>query len=258
MGLDAYVSCRCWQDGLATPCPVGPVGHDEDGHLTLVQPGEYDATAENAFYAWLAGDACPHPHMELVSEGVANWTGVRLFQQALRAAGEERFPTLAAALPDRNDGGFPAEQAAAVLAELDAFRASAVADEVALVDEATGQVVMQYVEACRGVFMYGPGWHAGVDPDGFFVAGDADPPVTLFRAARFTQRTLPDGRVELAAGGTRTVVAMRPVGQHRSPPPERLAVRTRSRSADDYAYLVEPLRRLCAASLATGNPVVWC
>nr|WP_258544910.1 hypothetical protein [Micromonospora provocatoris] len=63
--------------------------------------------------------------------------------------------------------------------------------------------------------------------------------------------------MEFTAGGTRTVVAMRPVGEHGEPPPERLAVRTRSRSGGDFAYIVEPLRRLCAASVATGNPVMW-
>ncbi|MFG1676004.1 hypothetical protein [Micromonospora sp. NPDC049282] len=259
MGLDAYVSCRCWQDGLATPCPVGPIGHDEDGRPTLIQTGEYDATAENAFYAWMSGDACPHPHMELVSEGVANWTGVRMFQQALRAAGVDRFPTLAAALPDRNDGGLPAARAADALAELDAFAASRLADEVVLVDEATGRSVMPYVEAYRGVLMLGPAYRAGVDPGGFFVLDTgAEPPATLFRATRFTQRPLPGGDVEFAAGATRVRVAMSPVGERGMPPPERLAVRTRARAADDYAYVVEPLRRLCAASLATGNPVRWC
>jgi len=116
---------------------------------------------------------------------------------------------------------------------------------------------MQYVESYHGVFMLGPDFRAGVDPDGFFVVDTADPPVTLFRAVRFGQRPLPGDRVELTAGGTRTVLAMRPVGEHGEPPPERLAVRTRSRSGNDFAYIVEPLRRLCAASVATGNPVMW-
>ena len=259
MGLDAFVYCRCWQDGLATPCPVGPVGYDEDGWLALVQAGEYDGAADNAFYAWMTGDACPHRHMELVSERVSNWSGVRLFQQALRAAGEHRFPTLAAALPDLNGGSLPADRAAVALAELDVIAGTErITDEVELIDEATGAVVMQYVEAYRGLFMFGPGFQAGVDPDGFFVLDRADPPVTLFRAVRFGQRPLPGDRVELTAGGTRTVVAMRPVGEHGEPPPERLAVRTRSRSGGDFAYIVEPLRRLCAASVATGNPVMWC
>lgn len=259
MGLDAFVYCRCWQDGLATPCPVGPVGYDEDGWLALVQTGGYDGVADNAFYSWMSGDACPHRHMELVSEHVANWTGVRLFQQALRAAGGPRFPALPAALPDANGGSLPADRAAVVLAELDAFAGTArITDEVELIDEATGRVLMQYVESYRGVFMFGPGFQAGVDPEGFFVLDRADPPVTLFRAARFGQRALPGDRVEFTVSGTRTVVAMRPVGEHGEPPPERLAVRTRSRSGGDFAYVVEPLRRLCAASVATGNPVMWC
>ncbi|MEW2594565.1 hypothetical protein AB0893_29565 [Micromonospora aurantiaca] len=259
MGLDAFVYCRCWQDGLATPFPAGPVGYDEDGCLALLQPWEGNAAAHNAFYSWMSGDACPHPDMALASEGVANWAGVRLFQQAIRAADPERFPTLAATLPDVNGGSLPADRAAVALAELDAFAGTArITDEVELIDEATGAVVMQYVEAYRGLFMFGPGFQAGVDPDGFFVLDRADPPATLFRAVRFGQRPLPGDRVELTAGGTRTVVAMRPVGEHGEPPPERLAVRTQSRSGGDFAYIVEPLRRLCAASVATGNPVMWC
>ncbi|MEV6520240.1 hypothetical protein AB0M37_31085 [Micromonospora chalcea] len=258
MGLDAFVYCRCWQDGLTTPCPVEPVGIDEEGYLALLLQWEGNEAAHRTFDAWQA-EACPHRHMELVSERVSNWAGVRLFQQALRAAGEHRFPTLAAALPDANGGSLSADRAAVVLAELDAIAGTdRITDEVELIDEATGAVVMQYVEAYRGLFMFGPGFQAGVDPDGFFVLDRADPPATLFRAARFGQRPLPGDRVELTAGGTRTVLAMRPVGEHGEPPPERLAVRSRSRSGDDFAYIVEPLRRLCAASVATGNPVMWC
>ncbi|MGB2570478.1 hypothetical protein ACPFP2_18800 [Micromonospora citrea] len=257
MGLDAFVYCRCWQDGLAAPCPVGPVGFDEDGHLALLQPWEDDPAAHHAFDAWLVR-TCPHELMEQASEGVANWTGVRLFQQALRSVGRERFPTLAAGLPDDNSGRLSPEQATAALAELDEFRESRITDEVVLVDEATGREVMTYVAVYHGVFMFGPGWQAGVDPDGFFVLDTgADPPVTLFRATRFTQRVLLDGRVELVGDDSRTVVAMRPVGRNGTPPPERLAVRVRTRCADDYAYIVEPLRRLCAAAVATGNPVMW-
>ncbi|MEV0429141.1 hypothetical protein [Micromonospora sp. NPDC050495] len=258
MGLDAFVYCRCWQDGLATPCPVGPVGYDEDGWLALLRPWKGNQAAHATFDAWLKG-ACPHQAMEQATEHVSNWAGVRLFQQALRTAGTERFPTLATALPGVNGGSLPADRAAVALAELDAFaRADRIADEVELIDEATGRVLMQYVESYHGVFMFGPGFQAGVDPDGFFVLDRADPPATLFRASRFTQRPLPGDRVEFTVGGARTVLTMRTVGEHGEPPPERLAVRTRSRSGDDFAYLVEPLRRLCAAAVATGNPVRWC
>ncbi|MFI7074889.1 hypothetical protein [Micromonospora sediminicola] len=258
MGLDAYVYCRCWQDGLAAPCPVGPVGYDDDGYLDLLLPWEGNESAHDVFQGWLAR-ACPHELMEQADERVSNWPGVRLFQQAVRSAGTTRFPLLAAALPNNNGGRLPADQVGALLLELDAFRQTRLADEVELVDEATGRGVMTYVEAYRGVLVLGPGLRAGVDPDGFFVLDtSADPPVTRFRATRFTQRPLPGGEVEFVVGTTRTRVAMSPVGEHGQPPPELLAVRTRPRCADDYAYIVEPLRRLCAASLATGNPVMWC
>ena len=229
MGLDAFEHCRCWQDGLATPCPVEPVGIDEEGCLALLLQWEGNEAAHRTFDAWQA-EACPHKAMEQASEHVSNWAGVRLFQQALRAAGPERFPTLATALPNLNGGSLPADRAAVALAELDAFvRTDRVIDEVELVDEATGRVLMPYVEVYRGVFMYGPGFQAGVDPDGFFVQDRADPPVTLFRAVRCGQRPLPGDRVEFSVGGTRTVVAMRPVSDYGEPPPARRAGRTRRR-----------------------------
>lgn len=197
--------------------------------------------------------------MEQVSERVANWAGLRLFQQALRAAGRANFPTLHDVLPNTNDGSVPSEQAALVLAELDLFDTRARAgDETVLVDEATGAAVMTYVAAYDGVSMMGPGYHAGVDPDGFFVRDPGtEPPVTLFRAARFSQRVLPGDEVEFTAGRQRVRVAMPPVGARAGEPPERLRVATRPQPTTDFAYIVGPLRMLCKASVETGNPVMW-
>ncbi|MEV0398183.1 hypothetical protein [Polymorphospora rubra] len=258
MGLDAYVYCRCWQDGLATPPPVGPVGLDEEGYLDLLLPWEGNEDAHTAFDTWVER-ACPHEQMEQAGERVSNWAGLRLFQQTLEAAGWSHFPTLHAGLPSANGGWMPAEQAARVLDELEFFAHRArIEDEVVLVDEATGRELMTYVAAYCGVTMLGPGYRAGVDPDGFFVLDpDADPPVTLFRASRFEQRVLPDGQVEFTGGGTTARVAMPPIGERRTPPP-RLRVESRPRTAADFDYVVGALRRLCEASVATGNPVMWC
>jgi hypothetical protein len=49
---------------------------------------EYGAIDE-----WLK-TGCTHEDMEFASEHIGAWTGVRLFQQALREAGEADFPTL--------------------------------------------------------------------------------------------------------------------------------------------------------------------
>lgn len=258
MGLDAFVYCRCWQDGLTPPPPVGPVGFDEEGYLALLVAGNEYTEADAAFDRWRAS-ACPHELMEQASEHVTNWTGYRLFQQALEAAGWSHFPTLRAELPTANGGRMSPGAAARVLDELDHFeRRAAIDDEVVLVDEATGEVQLTYVAAYQGVLMLGPGYQAGVDPAGFFVLDpDSDPPVTLFRSARFRQRAIRGQRVEFSDGATSLRITMPPVGNAEAPP-ERLRLETRHRSPADFGYLVQPLRRLCRAALATGNAVMWC
>jgi hypothetical protein len=254
VGLDAFVYCRCWQDGLATPPPAEPIGLDEDGYLDLLLPWEGNESAHNAFGAWMK-EACSHERMEQAREHLSNWAGLRLFQEVLPAD----LVTLRTELPNANGGSMPPAQAARMLDELDAFTDRApIADEVVLVDEASDRFVMTYVAAYEGVAMLGPGYRAGVDPDGFFVLDpDAQPPATLFRAARFAQRVLPGGEVEFSADGQRATIAMPPVREHGTEPPHRLAVQARPRSTAYFEYIVTPLRRLCEASLATGNPVMW-
>jgi hypothetical protein len=126
---------------------------------------------------------------------------------------------------------------------------------------------MRYVAAYEGMTMRGPGYRAGVDPDGFFVLDpNTDPPETLFRSTRFRQRIVDAQRVEFADAHGAVEVAMSPVGGtgHRPPivgtegqPPQRLRVKVRPRAGADFAYIVEPLRRLCRAAADSGNPVVW-
>jgi hypothetical protein len=93
VGLDAHVLCRCLDDGLAT-LPPFPVKVDEEDRL--VPDADVDF---HAYLAWL-GSAFEHPSLQLVSVGVSNWSGVRLFQEALRALGADEFPTLLAEIPD--------------------------------------------------------------------------------------------------------------------------------------------------------------
>jgi hypothetical protein len=261
VGLDAFVYCRCWQDGLAAPPPCAPelVGYDEEGYLDLLLPYEGNEAAHDAFAGWMYR-ACPHEDMKYADERVSNWAGYRMFQDVLRMAGRDRFGTLLAELPNSNGGRMPAAAAARVLAELDDFgRRPLPGTDVVLVDEATGATVLEYSAAYHGVTMLGPGYEAGVDPDGFFVYDPAtDPPATLFRSMRFQQRVPVPGRVEFTDGHTVAEVAMPPIGgRPTEPPPQRLRVEHRPRSAADYGYIVEPLRVLCRAAVATGNPVHW-
>jgi hypothetical protein len=258
MGLDAFVYCRCWQDGVATPPPIGPVGFDDEGYLGLTLPWDGNEAAHTAIEIWLTR-ACPHDRMKQAHEHVSNWAGLRLFQQVLDDVGWSHFPALHSGLPRANGGSLPAEQASIVLAELDYFRGvGQLADEVVLADEATGRVLMTYVAAYDGVMMLGPGYRAGVDPEGFFVLDPGvDPPATLFRAQRFSQQAFPGNVVRFVSDELTARVSMPPVGQHDGGQSQWLAVRSRPRTAEDFDYIVQPLRRLCEASVLTGNPVMW-
>ncbi|MFD0973792.1 hypothetical protein [Plantactinospora endophytica] len=259
MGVGAYVYCRCWQDGLAIPAPVGPVGIDQDGRLGLLKLWDRsNADEHGAVEDWLR-HGCPHEDMRFAHEDVGAWAGVRIFQQTLREAGTSNFPRLLSYLPRTNDGWIPAAEVPAVLTELDYFENRArLPDKIVLVDEATGDGLYSYIEGCRGVFVWGRDYDLGVDPDGFFVVDKrVDPPVTLFRTVRFEQRVLPGGELEFADSGRTVRLEMTPIAGYLPVPPQRLAVQVRPGSAADFAYLLGVLRRLCAASLTTGNPVNW-
>ncbi|NUT35218.1 MAG: hypothetical protein HOV79_19355 [Hamadaea sp.] len=256
MGLHGFVHCRCWQDGHAAPAPVEPVGFDDEGWLSLLLPWQ-DHKAEHAEFDQWRERACPHAAMLLANESVANWAGVRLFQQALRAAGAERFPTLLARVPDLDGGKVQAAHAALMLAELEGFDPrAAVEEQVVLLDEETGRILMRHVASYAGVAIWGPGYRAGVDRDGFFIVTATHPPVTRFRAKRFEQHVQPNGEVLFTDDLRQLQLAMPPIGRKEGVTARRLAVHRQLVRAD-FSYIVQPLRTLCMASVSTGNPVIW-
>ena len=135
MGLDATVRCRCFEEGRLRPGPVplDDVYVDEEGYLSsrkldaararltyrqfLARYGDL----QREFEDW-ADSCCEHEDAELCAEHVANWSGCAEFRELVkRAGGEKNYPLLSALLPDGNGGTYPAEKAAAALAELDRF-----------------------------------------------------------------------------------------------------------------------------------------
>jgi hypothetical protein len=242
------VNCRCWKDaGLA-----GPIGFDEDGWLDLLTPN--DPVARRWFEA-----GCEHEDFTLAWADLGSLSGQRALRQTCEAIGWSLLPTLRDVLPTTNDGGIPAADVPAALSELDLFESqvSTVAETV-LLDEATGQEIHGCIGSHSSVFGWNGKLHAGIDPDGFFVLDTgAEPPSTVFRAKRFTQRALGGDVVEFASDSGTVRLPLFLVGGVLPATPERLAAVTRSQSADGWGHWLGSLRKLCAASLATGNPVKW-
>jgi hypothetical protein len=278
VGLDAFVRCRCWEDGLisAPPVPRELIAADEDepGYLGLSVPYDGNEDLHGRFDAWLAQGACAHERMEQARARVANWAGYRLFQQALGAVGWERFPTLRAYLPQGNGGTLPAAYAAAALAELREFEDAAHAGEqVHLVDEDTGRLLAVGVPSYGGVFMLcgSTQHHVGVDEAGLFVRDvSVAPEREEFRSLRCTQEVIgdrADGKGQLvcltdaSTSEQATVALAGPIGRDHAGPagyPRRMRVKKVARSGSDFCYITDSLTEVLRAAQSTGNPVVWC
>jgi hypothetical protein len=160
MGLDAFVSCRCWQDGVTTapPVPQERIVCNEETRLDLSIPYDGNEDLYRDFDNWVDSGACGHEGMSQASVYVSNWTGYRLFQEALKAAMWRHFPTLRAYLPQINGGSLPARAAPRAPAELQRFTSQTrLGTYTYLVDEETGERLNDYVPAYQGVFI----WMAG-------------------------------------------------------------------------------------------------
>jgi hypothetical protein len=253
MGLDAYVRCTCFDEGKTTPFERPDLlGVGEDGEFGLLVPWEDHKELFDRYWEWRQ-TACEHPDMDVASERISNWAGYREFQEALGRLGWDSFPTLRDELPEGNGGAMFPISATKALGELDLFEREQVGSEkTVLVDSDSGELQHTYIACSRGVFLFAgsKGLDAGFDPAGFFLRrreedGDAE----LFRAMR----------VEV----TGTQIVDRDLGT--SFPFDvgwgtgrRFHVEQRITTRGEFDYILRPLRTVFRASVATGNPVIWC
>ena len=285
MGLDATVLCNCYREGRTTALPFADlVVLDEDGYLGLSVPYVNNQANYRLFWKWKE-TCCEHPRMEYGDEHIANWSGYRAFQEALKKADWQNFPTLHAELPEGNGGVMSAVAAAQALQELEYFKNQAdLGSNTFLIETATGETLHEYIASYDGLFIYAgsTGLHFGFDQQGFFIVTAQEPITEVFRARFFEQRLL---EPELNRNGEKGQVAYIsleseqqfvctvaisknspwPDGQKKNAQgrvhfdyPTLLHVETRKINASEFTYILEPLTRIFQAAVKTGNPVRWC
>lgn len=285
MGLDATVICNCYKQGRASPPPYPElIVLDEEGYLGLSVPYVENPAAYRLFWKWKE-TCCEHPRMEYGDEHISNWSGYRAFQEALKKAGWQHFPTLQAELPEGNGGVMSAALAAQALQELEYFQQQAdLGSNTFLVETATGETLHEYIASYGGLFIYAGsiGLNFGFDQRGFFIVTAHEPKKEVFRAMRFEQRLF---EPELTRNGEKGRVAYTdlaseqqfictvaiskntpwPDGQKKNAEgkvhldyPTLLHIETRKIGASEFAYILEPLTRIFLAAVETGNPVRWC
>jgi hypothetical protein len=227
--------------------------------------------------------------MYYCSERIANWSGYRLFQAALKQAGWEHFPILQAELPEANGGQMSPQSAALALQELPAFKRLYRGTVIALVNADAGKLLRRctpqtglkgptlalahdadgklqpYHPPHDGFFAWGFGYTIGFDANGFFILQGTDAPVERFRSMHFEQRPLPAPEdapkshkptlyTDLATEQQFTC----PMRAAEEETPCALRVEERQQTPDDFAYILEPLTRIFQAAIETDNPVHWC
>jgi hypothetical protein len=156
MGMDAFVPCRCWEDGRTKepPAPRADVRRTE-GMLDLTLPYDGNEVLWREFDAW-THDGCRHVDMEYAAVHIGNWSGYRQFQWALDAAGRDRFPVLLRVLPDVNGGETSPSDAADALTELDA-------NGLFVIDTPGGEEVFRAHRVGQRVVGDGTAWLSDLD-----------------------------------------------------------------------------------------------
>lgn len=280
MGVGATVRCTCLEQGII-PDDLRPyVRVDDEGYLTFALPHEGNETLAERYYAWYQS-GCPHEEKDYASEDIGSWSAYRTFQHALDVVGAERFPTLLRELPDANGGSTAPDAARQMLAELHDFcSVSSLGTCIVLIDDETGDEIAQAVDAYDGVFVIGPnGVRIGIHEDGLFVGHDVEEDGESYIAIDFMARRIAqtvvheDGNAgnkasvtyrDLDAGNEYTCASAVHVlaGLDRGKPetryPQRMHVRSRARTPDEFEAVTRGLKAICAASIETGNPIRWC
>ena len=176
MGLDAFVRCRCFEEGKLKPGPI-PFEDlyidDEDyisskfldqkrKELSSEQFRERYGDLESDFLNWI-DSACEHEYGEICSESVGNFCGVlNIYADLSSDEGESKYPLLNNMLPSINDGLYPVEKAQPTLNELDRFiEEHAKVQGYQLIDEETHKVIFSrafddgFCMYCDGNINYG-------------------------------------------------------------------------------------------------------
>ena len=176
MGLDAFVRCRCFEEGKLKPgpMPLEDLYIDDEDHICskfldqkLEELGsdlfwERYGDLESDFLDWI-DNACEHEYGEICSERVGNFCGLLSIDAVLSSdEGESKYPLLNNMLPDGNGGLYPVEKAQPTLDELDRFiEEHAKVQGYQLIDEETHKVIFSrafddgFCMYCDGNINYG-------------------------------------------------------------------------------------------------------
>lgn len=276
MSYSAYVICNCYKDGKTTEPPHKEfLRFDEDG-LYLDIPNELWKKDEEKVYQMAADfdewkrTACEHEEMELADEYLSNISGMGAFRHIVRElGGQDKFPILTEYLPTANGGVLPNEFAQQALDELLRLeKEQSTEEKIVLIEKSTGSL-KAFVSSDTYCFFVFTAYNKntyGIDKEGFFILENVkekneELSYIMFRSNNFIQQTVSKDLykfIDIPSGESyECTVKLHPHEEEATDDYEFEVQTERVRVANEYEYMIEPLKRLAKASILSGNPIHW-
>jgi len=276
MSYSAYVICNCYSDGKTTEPPHKEfLRFDEDG-LYLDIPNELWEKDEEKVYQMDADfdewkrNACEHEEMELAHEYLSNISGMSSFRHIVRELGGiDKFPILSEYLPTANGGILPSEYAQQAFDELMLLEKEQIIEEkIVLTEKSTGSLKASVSSDTYWLFVftaYNKNTY-GIDKEGFFILENVkekgeELSYIMFRSNNFIQQTISQDRykfIDIPSGESYDcTVKLHPHEEEATDNYEFEVQTERVGIANEYEYMIEPLKRLAKASILSGNPIHW-
>lgn len=268
MGYDAYVNCNCYKEGKTADFLY-------EEYLQIDEDGVYPVDGSNdevykEFYKWKK-TACIHPDMEMADEHLANAWGMGEFKLLIeKLGGKDIFPILSQYLPVCNGGTLPAEHAHQALVEVERICNSDKTEMHLVLKDRNGHLIsstndLSYIVVFawtgRGRYTYGLYKNSFVIIEKrktLFSRNEKEK--IIFSSKHFIQYRLSDDKYKFVDIDCKhTFTCSMGLGEDKNVEGLECRVTEENLSiADNYQYILNPLRNLLQASIETGNPIIWC
>lgn len=276
MGYSAYVICECYKAGKTIEPPHKEyLCFDEEG-LYLNIPDYLREKDEDAYYQMYSDfdnwerTACEHEEMKLADEHLANISGMGAFRYIVNElGGETKFPILTKYLPTANGGILPSKFAREALEELASLeKEKTIEEKIILQEKSTKSLKASVSSDTYLLFVYTAHNknNYGIDRDGFFILEnikekDKVLSYIMFRSSNFIQQVITKDCYKFidkeSKASFECSVKLHPIDEEATCDYEFEVKTEKVGIANEYQYIIEPLKRLANASIISGNPIHW-
>ena len=276
MSYSAFVICNCFKEGKTTEPPHKEFLKFDDDGLYLDVPieiwekdEERTFQMESDFEEWKR-TSCEHEDMELAYEHLSNESGMGAFKKIIQQlGGKNKFPVLTNYLPIANGGILPSEFSQLALNELELIEQANISEKrINLIEKSTGELLATTDLESYSIFsFFDVNKRYGIDKNGFFILeietkNDENVAYVMFRSNNFIQKRVSQETIKFTDKET---------GKHYFSTHEIKPFYSEVKSdilefslefetvkvADYYKFMIEPLKILTKASIASGNPIHW-